>query len=86
MFYLMKMGVLYNRLSTSLIMLRVFGKELFDSIKHCFGKYSDDIEKVWNKFPDSMHAYFERKDLFKNNSPITVRCNCCFNEFSCNNQ
>ena len=34
MFYLMKMGVLYNRLSTSLIMLRVFGKELFDSIKH----------------------------------------------------
>ena len=52
MFYLMKMGFLYNRLSTSLIMLRVFGKELFDSIKHYL--IIPKTDNVWNKFSNCM--------------------------------
>ena len=32
--------------STSQIMLRVFGKDLFDTIKNYFDRYSDDIENL----------------------------------------
>lgn len=40
--------------SLFLIMLRVAGKELSASIKHCFDKYSDNIKSTWNELSDNM--------------------------------
>ena len=64
MFYLMELQVLWNGFLASLIMLRVFGKELSDSINHGFDKYSDDIENMRNKFSDNMHN-LDRKIVHK---------------------
>ena len=58
--------------STFLIILRVFGKELSDGIKHCSDKYSDNTENVWNTFFDNMHSL---KEFFRNNDSIILRSN-----------
>ena len=64
MFYLMELRVLWNGFFESLIMLRVFGKELPDSINHGFDKYANGIENVQNKFSDNMHN-LDRKIVHK---------------------
>ena len=52
--------------STSQIMLRVFGKDLFDTIKNYFDRYSDDIENVWSRFSYKTHS-LKRKNCSKTN-------------------
>ena len=37
-------------------MLKFFGKESSGSVKHCFSKYSDDPQNVWNKLSDNIHS------------------------------
>ena len=48
---------LMNEFSGSLKILRSFGNELSDSMKHeaFFDKNSDDIKNAWNKFSDNIH-------------------------------
>ena len=46
MFDLIELQVLCNGVSISLIILRGFGKELYDIIEHCLDKYSYNIDKM----------------------------------------
>ena len=57
MFDLMELRVLCNGVSISLIISRGFGKELYDRIEHCLDKYSYNIDKMWQKFPDNIYSF-----------------------------